>query len=71
MIETEDGKTKSAAKGVSRRVKEKILKTEDFERSLFEDKVYKHPQVRIGQKNHENFTFETNKVSYIIISCHS
>jgi len=65
MIETEDGKTKSAAKGVSRHVKEKILSFTDFERSLFEDKVYKHQQVRIGQKNHEIFTMETNKVSII------
>ena len=63
MIKTEGGQVKSACKGVSKTVKEKILKFEDYHNSLFDSRVLKHDQSRIGHKNHTVYTMETCKVT--------
>lgn len=65
-IETEDGHIKSAAKGVSRHIKEKVLSFVDFKKSLFENEVFKHQQVRIGSSSHKLYTIATNKVFFMV-----
>lgn len=63
IIETEEGKIKAAAKGVSRHIKDKHLKFADYEDALFNSVNYKHAIAGIRQKSHQIFTEICNKVT--------
>lgn len=63
IIETEEGRIKSTAKGVSRNIKEKCLRLADYKNALFTNHVYKHPSVRINQSEHKVYTQVSSKTS--------
>ena len=52
---------KSTAKGITRRLKEKLLKRDAYRKALFSPSVEKLKMVRIGQKKHRVYTLEESK----------
>ena len=52
---------KSTAKGITRRLKEKLLKRDAYRKALFSPSVEKLKMVRIGQKKHQVYTLEESK----------
>ena len=52
---------KSTAKGIARRLKEKLLKRDAYRKALFSPSVEKLKMVRIGQKKHQVYTLEESK----------
>lgn len=56
-----DDLNKSTAKGISRNVKERLLKRDTYKNTLLYPSVEKLKMPRIGQKNHKVFTFNTYK----------
>ena len=58
-----DVKEMKRAKGVNSSVVRRILRHEDYRKSLMELKRYKHKMRRIGSQNHQLFTFEQEKIT--------
>ena len=57
------GKAKKTAKGVSRIVKDEVIKHADYKQTLFTKQTMKHMQTRILQKEHELYTSQVVKSS--------
>ena len=55
--------TKKTAKGITKSVKEKEIRHEDYKTSLFNSEQMTHKQTRIMQREHELYTVETEKTS--------
>ena len=62
-IELENDESKSAAKGVCKRVSELVLRHEDYKKCLMEDIEMRHQMVRIGHTNHQLETQTSMKKS--------
>ena len=60
-IENGNGNSKSTNKGISRVVREKMLKRESYRKALFSPSVEKLKMVRIGKKKHQVYTLEESK----------
>ena len=63
IIETEEGKTKSTAKGVPRYIKEKHLTFDDYYNALYNSVNYKHSIAGIRQESHKLYTQVGSKVT--------
>ena len=63
IIETEEGKIKSTAKGVPRHIKEKHLTFADYKNALYNSVNYKHPIAGIRQESHKLYTQVGSKVT--------
>jgi hypothetical protein len=57
------GKAKKTAKGVSRIVKDELIKHADYKQTLFQKQTMKHTQTRILQREHELYTSQVVKSS--------
>ena len=56
-----DELNKSTAKGISRSIKQRLLKRDSYRDTLYYPSVEKLKMPRIGQKKHKVFTFNTYK----------
>ena len=57
------GKNSKSCKGISRVVKEKAMRHEQFKQALFEDGMWAATMVRIGSENHNLYTYRVKKVA--------
>ena len=62
-IRDRDKGTALTLKGISRTVKQKVIKHEMYSHTLFNGVQRIDTVSRIGSKGHQLFTFDTNKVS--------